>query len=150
MLLFASLSLALAYRKPSSSVSIYFIFSATCLHAFDRDTIQRRNENFVRIDHTPGPPTFIFVHFFPLSEELEEEKVAVVSLYPGIVKTEKMVGLMTKSPKDFEANVRRVELLCDASVVRMIQNLCCFEIISGLLTFFFVSEDPTPDERNST
>lgn len=38
--------------------------------------------------------------------ELEEEKVAVVSLYPGIVKTEVMDNLMTKSPKDFEANVR--------------------------------------------
>ncbi len=50
------------------------------------------------------------MRFFSLPEELEEEKVAVVSLYPGIVKTEKMVGLMTKSPKDFEANVRRAAL----------------------------------------
>lgn len=46
----------------------------------------------------------------PLSE-LEEEKVAVVSLYPGIVKTEKMDNLMTKSPKDFEANVRDTGVL---------------------------------------
>eukprot|EP00752_Nemacystus_decipiens_P004175 g3817.t1 len=39
-----------------------------------------------------------------MAVELEDEKVAVVSLYPGIVKTEKMVNLMTKSPKDFESN----------------------------------------------
>lgn len=37
--------------------------------------------------------------------ELEEEKVAVVSVYPGIVKTEKMNSLMTKNPAEFEANV---------------------------------------------
>ncbi|CBN79894.1 Short-chain dehydrogenase/reductase [Ectocarpus siliculosus] len=36
--------------------------------------------------------------------ELEEEKVAVVSVYPGIVKTEKMKSLMTKNPAEFEAN----------------------------------------------
>lgn len=45
---------------------------------------------------TVAPPPF---------SELEEEKVAVVSLYPGIVKTEKMDSLM-KNPKEFEANVR--------------------------------------------
>ncbi|CAN0010785.1 unnamed protein product, partial [Ectocarpus fasciculatus] len=36
--------------------------------------------------------------------ELEEEKVAVVSVYPGIVKTEKMKSLMTKNPAEFETN----------------------------------------------
>lgn len=41
-----------------------------------------------------------------LAIELEEEKVAVVSVYPGIVKTEKMKSLMTKNPAEFEANVR--------------------------------------------
>eukprot|EP00903_Cladosiphon_okamuranus_P018046 g16607.t1 len=39
-----------------------------------------------------------------MAVELEEEKVAVVSLYPGIVKTEKMNKLMTRSPQDFVEN----------------------------------------------
>lgn len=39
--------------------------------------------------------------------ELEKENVAVVSLYPGIVTTEKMQDLMGK--EDFEENVRRMQ-----------------------------------------
>lgn len=44
---------------------------------------------------------YVVVVFVPRPSELEEEKVAVVSLYPGIVKTEKMDNLMTKTPEDF-------------------------------------------------
>ncbi|CAM9828752.1 unnamed protein product [Scytosiphon promiscuus] len=39
-----------------------------------------------------------------MAVELEEEKVAVVSLYPGIVKTEVMDSLMKRNPKDFVEN----------------------------------------------
>ncbi|CAM9197399.1 unnamed protein product [Pylaiella littoralis] len=39
-----------------------------------------------------------------MAVELEEEKVAVVALYPGIVKTEKVDNLITMSPTDFETN----------------------------------------------
>jgi len=91
------------------------------------------------------------VYFFLLPEELEEEKVAVVSLYPGIVKTEKMVGLMTKSPKDFEANVRlgthgggRRDPFGGA----VVQNLCCVEN-SGFL-HSFVSKGQVLVERSAT
>lgn len=39
-----------------------------------------------------------------LSTELEDENIAVVSLYPGIVVTEKMNNLM-RNPKEFEEKV---------------------------------------------
>lgn len=55
--------------------------------------------------------------------ELEDENVAVVSLYPGIVTTEMMQDVMAKD--DFEENVRCVRRYLFAAGLWSLQDFRC-------------------------